>query len=102
MRFLYLLATLAITAGASVIAGPGSFINVAGNSVVTTTVPGNNNHPGGNSPNTININETAFAIPIAMSVSFNVFAEPFGQGASTEYAVSKTILNNTGETWTVS
>lgn len=100
MRFLSLILGISISAGASVIVPPGTFSNVSGNSTVNTTIQGNNNHPGGNSPNTITINEVAGAVEVAMGVSFDVLADVGGPGGSTEYAVTKTVINNTGQTWT--
>ena len=97
--FLFILITT-LTAGASVIVPPGTFSNVAGNSSVNTPAPGNNNHPGGNSPNTVTINEVATAVQTLMGVSFNVINDSGSGGRSTEYAVTKTVLNSTGQTWT--
>jgi hypothetical protein len=100
MRLVLLIVSMAFTAGASVIVPPGIFSNVAGNSSVNTPVPGNNNHPGGNSPNTVTINEVASSVQTLMGVSFNVINDSASGGRSTEYAVTKTVLNNTGQTWT--
>lgn len=100
MRLVLFIVSMAITAGASVIVPPGIFSNVAGNSSVNTPAPGNNNHPGGNSPNTVTINEVATSVQALMGVSFNVLNDSESGGRSTEYAVTKTVLNNTGQTWT--
>ena len=100
MRLVLLIVSMAITAGASVIVPPGIFSNVTGNSSVNTPAPGNNNHPGGNSPNTIAIDEVATSVQTLMGVSFNVINDFASGGRSTEYAVTKTVLNNTGQTWT--
>lgn len=99
MRLFLVFVSIAFTAGASVIVPPGIFSNVAGNSSVNTPAPGNNNHPGGNSPNTVTINEVATSVQTLMGVSFNVINDSASGGRSTEYAVTKTVLNNTGETW---
>jgi hypothetical protein len=99
MRFLFLL-TITLTASASIIAPTGTFSNVAGTTIVNTPAPGNNNHPGGNSPNTIAIDEQANSIQNGLGVSFDVINDAASSGRSTEYAVTKTVLNNSGETWT--
>lgn len=91
-------ALLAFTfaASASTIAGPINFQgNATGTGFVVTPSPGNNNVPGGNSPNLLVITESVNALGSSWTPSFSILAN----AASTEYSVTKIVLNNTGQTW---